>query len=184
MNLEKVIEEIHKNSNKVVSPTADPQLWDKQLKSEFNGYPVFNWTDDFNYSKCHTYEILLHPGTVAKPGSLEQEQTFIRSVGGQKYSLLLKMSVIASYYLAGVFRRQLDSNGQVIEQLIQPEIPLQVEFLQKVDQFAQRNGFEPINRTYLAQVVPNVKLDLAQCCTVYNCLFEDEDNCIPVIWYK
>lgn len=178
MTLKSLIEEIHQKWDRVIAPTANLQEWDRELQTEFVGYPVYNWTDDFNYSKCHTYEILLHKGIFYNPGSLAEEQRLIRQLGGYKYSILLKLSVIAPYYLVQVLRRELDNNGQVSEQAVEPKTPLHVQMLQRAKQFAEYHGFKQLPRDYLSQLVPDVKLELAETgtVTVYNCLFEDQDN--------
>lgn len=185
MTLESLIEEICQQWDKVMLPTADMRQWDQELQIEFRGYPVYNWTEGFNYSKCHTYEILLHKGIFYSPGSLAEEQRLIRELAGRKYSILLKLSVVAPYYLARVLRQELDNEGQVLQQAVEAEKPLQAQMLRKAEQFAEGHGFKQLPRAYLSQLVPNVELELAELgtVTVYNCLFEDQDNnAAPLIW--
>jgi hypothetical protein len=185
MTLNSLIEEIHQQLDKVINPTADVQEWNRKLQAEFLGFPVYNWTDDFNYSKCHTYEILLHKDILSNPGSLAEEQRLIRRLGGRKYSILLKLSVVVPYYLVQLLRRELDTDGQVIEQAVEPETHLHIQMLQRAQQFAEYHGFKRLPRNYLSQLVPDVKLELADpgTVTVYNCLFEDQDNNItPLIF--
>ena len=143
------------------------------MSSFFLNHSIFNWTDDFNYSKCHTYEILVKNGNWIKPTNLEQTSFLINNLGGEKVSVVLKMSVIMPYYLTDLVRQYV-KDGQVIEQIVSPLSSLQEEVLRKTEEFALMQGFQKLPETYIDRVVPNIELDLAKPATIYNCLFEDE----------
>lgn len=66
-----------------VPPSANRKQWDDMLRSIFTGYTLVNWPD-FNYGKCHTYEVLMPRGSTAAPGSLEEEQQLLRALGGAR----------------------------------------------------------------------------------------------------
>jgi hypothetical protein len=183
--IESLIEKIHENLARVAEPIDDIQKWDQLLQAKFSGYPVYNWTDGFNYSKCHTYEILLHKYIFSSSESLIDEQTLIRKLGGNKHSILIKLSIILPYYLTTVLQRQLDAKGEIIERSIIPETNFHLQMLEKANQFAERHGFQELPRDYLSYIIPDIKLELASpgTVTVYNCLFEDQDNVMnPIIF--
>jgi hypothetical protein len=180
VELREVMEHIQRHWAWVVWPKADRELdnweWDAVVAAEFAGYSMWNLGDGFNYSKCYTYAILLHPGQYRYPESLAEELERIRRFGGQQYTLLLKLSVIAPYYLAKILLRTLDGHGNRVEEEMRSPSEEHAALLRRAEEFAERQGFVRIPREYLAVLVPGAELELAQPgeVTVYNCLFEDE----------
>jgi hypothetical protein len=65
-----------------------------------------------------------------------------------------------------------------------PATAEQSMILRRVEEFARRHGMRPIPPEYLCELVPEAELELAApgSVTVYNCLFEDQDNFIPPIF--
>lgn len=173
-----LIAEIHEKWRDIIAPKADPQRWDKALREALKKHTVYNWTDDFTYSKCHSYEILLQKIPLPRPESLEAEQRLIRMMEGEKYSVLLKLSVVAPYYAVFLLRRTLGPHAEIVESVVSPQTPSQIDLLQRVRNFAVGNGYTELEGTYLSEPVPGVALELAGegKVLIYNCLFEDQDN--------
>lgn len=169
--MEDLIKEIQQRKEKILHPTADMHRWDQAL-SEF-GFPVFNWTDGFNYDKCHTYEILLHHGKWNKPTSMAEAQALITEIGGDKYSILLKISVIMPYFLVDYVHQFLD-NQKINEEIGNFQNEQQCETTSKLKKIFRGLNFKEIPRSYLKIIVPGIKLEFSDPATVYNCLFIDE----------
>ena len=176
MTLEELLKSIKLNWSTVLFPKSELSRWDKDFVRAFQGYSVFNLTD-FNYGKCHTYEILAHRGSFVEPGSLEKDKKLIMLLGGQKYSILLKLSTVLPCYLIGFFCRKFES-GEPIDRKLQPETLEHKALFQRAERFAQEKGYEPILEEFLGKPVPGASLELAEPGTVsvYNCLFEDHSN--------
>lgn len=180
MSVDALLAEIRSRWAQVRAPRANLEAWDQALAEYLRGYTVFNWTD-FNYGKCHTYEILLPRGEFSLPGSAAEGRTLLQSLGGQRHSILLRLSAVAPYYLIRLLRSNI-AGEQIVQQEVQPSTGEQQELLQRVEQFAQERGFRALPGDYLQQLVPGAALELAVpgTVTVYNCLFEDEANRPPL----
>lgn len=181
MTLEKLLSEITQNWDKVVAPDADRNRWDQALRQVFPNHTIVNWTD-LNYGKCHSYQILLPSGQHVCPGSLEEERNLLTRLGGEQRSILLKMSIVAPYYLLRVLSRKLGAKGQIEESIGEPKNVEELELTRLCSQFAERNGYVELPRQFLHALVPDAELELAEpgTATVYNCLFEDQSNHIAL----
>jgi hypothetical protein len=181
MIMAELLEKINQNWKLVLSPKANPQRWDNDMVTEFQGYSIFNLTDDFNYSKCHTYQILAHAGKLLQPASLEEGKELLVRLGGQEYSILLKLSVVLPFYQAIYLCREMVGKN-IIEKRMEPKTTEHRELLERVHGFAKARRFEVISEEYLKILVPNATLELAKpgTVTVYNCLFEDQSNHPPL----
>lgn len=180
VTLDSVIGDIQRRWAWVVSPRADRTLddwaWDAPLAREFAGSTIWNLGDGFNYSKCYTYGIPLYAGSHRYPESLTEERQLISAAGGALDILLLKLSVVAPYYIVKLVRRTVGSGGQIEESEVIADDSKHIEFVGRARQFAVTRGFAEIPSSMLNAVVPGAELDLAPVgqVTVYNCLFEDE----------
>jgi len=181
MTLEKLLSDIRQNWDTVLAPNVDRKKWDHALAQEFPGYTIVNWTD-FNYGKSHSYQILLPRGQWTVPGSLEEERNVLSQIGGEQRSILFKLSAIAPYYLLKILSRKLESGGQIGETVSDPKSNEEVELTRRCTQFAQRNGYLELPRQFLEAHVPGAELELAEpgTVTIYNCLFEDQSNHVPL----
>jgi len=181
--LETILSEIKSRKEQVISPRPSSIPWTQKIESEFEGYPVFDWTDDFNYSKCHTYEVVLHLFDLQKPKSSSDLTELVRKMEGAIYSIILKVSVIQPYYLIGLLKRSAGENQKITEKLILPQCNLHQDMLTRLEKLVENERFQKIQRELLKISVPEINLELAQFVTVYNCLFEDQDSSLPIIWY-
>lgn len=179
--LETVLDQIRQNWAYVVWPRADrlelsDTKWDDALSIAFPSYTIWNLGDNFNYSKCHTYAILLHPGRLSEPRSYAEAVGLVERLGGCEVILLLKLSAVVPYYLITLLARIVNDHGTLVEQYIAPTTHKQIEALRQASAWAENQGFVAIPEEYLAVVVPGAELELAEPgkVTVYNCLFEDE----------
>ncbi len=175
-------EEIDARRDEIAAPSADRTRWDHSLRVLFDGYSLENWTD-FNYGKCHTYEILMPRGQLALSGSLEDEQQLLRNLGGSRASLLLKLSAIAPYYLISVVERYLDDrSGSIHERYERARNEEERGLWTIASAFAEQHGFSAIDLESLSMPIPEIEMELAEpgTTTVYNCLFEDQANNAPL----
>jgi hypothetical protein len=165
-----------------VPPSADRGRWDDILRAIFAGYTLVNWTD-VNYGKCHTYEVMMPRGSTAAPGSLEEEQQLVRALGGSRASLLLKLSVIAPYYLLCVVVRDLEAHAESVrERYVQPRSAEEQDLWTRAVEFAEQHGFSAIDLESLSAPISEIEIELAEPGAViaYNCLFEDQANLVPL----
>lgn len=175
-------EEVVSRRDEIAAPTAERTRWDDLLRAVFAGYAVENWTD-FNYGKCHTYEILMPRGLDAAPGSIEEEQQLLRSLGGSRASLLLKLSAVAPYYLLCVTVRSFDDRGDSVHERYEQARSAEEQALWTLAvQFASEHGFSAIDLESLSMPMPEIEMELAEpgTVTVYNCLFEYQANIAPL----
>jgi hypothetical protein len=181
MRLQMLRDEILARRDEIAAPSADRTRWDDTLRALFTGYTLVNWTD-FNYGKCHTYEVLMPRGATTSPGSLEEEQQLLRSLGGSRASLMLKFSVIAPYYLLCIAVRDVDAHDEVHERYMQPRDAEERELWARAVGFAKQHGFSAIDLESLSAPVSEIEMELAEpgTVTVYNCLFEDQANIGPL----
>ena len=171
-------EEIISRRDEIAAPSADRMQWNDALRAILPDYRLENWTD-FNYSKCHTYELLLPREIRSSPGSLEEEQQLIQSLGGSRASLLLKLSAIAPYYLLCVVVRTINpQDGSVHERYTLSRSTEERGLWEQLVSFAEQSGFSPIDPESLSMLIPEIEMELAEPGTVtaYNCLFEDQAN--------
>lgn len=182
MRLQTLRDEILARRDEIAAPSADRMHWDDALRAVFTGYTLVNWTD-FNYGKCHTYEVLMPRGSTTSPGSFEEEQQLQRAIGGSRASLLLKLSVIAPYYLLCVVVRDIDAQDESVrERSVQPRGVEDRELWARAVGFAAQHGFSAIDLESLSAPISEVEMELAEpgTVTVYNCLFEDQANIAPL----
>lgn len=177
LTLQTVIQDIRSNWNQVTNPTADRFQWDEALSKAFEGYPVWNSTD-FNYGKCHSYEIVLHRRELRPAGSAKAQQAQIKQLGGTMSVLVLLLSVVANYYLLSFVQQR---RGQLPRET-QPKTKTHKELVSRAHQFATLHGFRDLPQEYLEHVLPDVELDLAErgSVKIFNCLFEDLDSSTPL----
>lgn len=76
---DRLIEEIRRNLNRILAPSADRFRWDSELCRAFPRHSIVNNTD-FNYGKCHSYEIMLPAGRCTPAGSKSEEQALKQSL--------------------------------------------------------------------------------------------------------
>ena len=182
MTLDDVIADIQSNWARVVAPRADRDLddyqWDRALAAEFPGHSAWNIGDGFNYSKCYTYVIPVDTEDLSYEEWFAHEPEVITRLGGQEYLIVLKLSVVAPYYLETMIQRTIDDQGRIKERETEPMGAEQLELTQRSLQFAERNGFTQLPKEFINELVPHAALELAEpgTVTVYNCLFEDEHN--------
>jgi hypothetical protein len=182
MRLQTLRDEILARRDEIAAPSADRMRWDDTLHAIFTGYTLVNWTD-FNYGKCHTYEILMPRGSTASPASVEEEQQLLRALGGSRASLLLKLSVVAPYYLLCIVVRDIDAYDESIrERYVQPRGAEERELWARAVGFAEQHRFSSIDLESLSAPVSEIEMELAEPGTVmvYNCLFEDQANIAPL----
>lgn len=182
MRLQILRDEILSRRDEIAAPSADRMQWDDALGAIFAGYTLVNWTD-FNYGKCHTYEVLLPRGLAASPGSFEEERQLQRALGGSRSSLLLKLSAIAPYYLICIAVRDLDALGESVrERYVRPRGAEEQELWARGNEFAKQHGFSAIDPASLAAPISEIEMELAEpgTVTIYNCLFEDQANIAPL----
>lgn len=170
-----VVKSIRDNWGVVLNPVDDPNRWTSDLQRLFPYNSVFNWTD-FNYGKAHSYEIVLHEGKYLPPHNRDEERAVLASLGGLRYSMLLRLSVVAPYYSVQFLRRKLDADGQIQDRIqSRPWRNADVKALVTASRFCDSHHFEYLNDEVLTAVIPDVELELAEegTVTVFNCLFED-----------
>lgn len=179
LSLQRVIQDIEQNRETVRAPSSERDRWSRILASQFEKYTVWNWTD-FTYDKCHSYEILLHPGKFQKPGSRDEERVLISQLGGHLYALELMLSVVAPYYIIKLVHLTAD------EQIPKAETPQpdQQKFIKRAERLVERHGFQKLPREYFDHPMPNIDLELAPKgkATIFNCLFTDTDLPSSAVW--
>jgi len=177
--LTRIVQEILDNKHNLEQVGGDRNEWDEALRVEIPDYSFFNLTD-FNYGKCHTYEIYLPAGIFKEPGSLQEERQLIQHLGGRRFGFLLKLSSVAPYFLLQLLSRTVDPSGQVSEEFTKTSTVEQRKMAEKLSRFAKSHAFRPIPLEFLTHRIPGIELELAKPGTVnvYNCLFEDQDNFI------
>jgi hypothetical protein len=177
--LEMVIRDIEENWDRVVSPQADPGRWSEALAVEFYGYTVWNWTE-FNYDRCHAYEIVMHPGAYVRPGSRDAWRILAQQLGGRLYSLNLMLSAVAPYYIVKVICVEEDGQPRTVEAVS----PIHQQLLDRAERFAQSRGFQKLPGQYFEHMLPDVELEIAPRgqVTVFNCLFTDSDLPLSQVW--
>ena len=180
-----ILDDIRRHWELVVAPNADPRKWDRELAAAVAGYSVWNLTD-FNYDKCHTYVIPAHRADIDEPGSAEADRALIARLGGRRHDVLLKLSVVLPYYLVALLEREVDAGGAIVERLSRQPTAEQSALAGRVEDFARRQGAAVIPRELLCELVPGAELELADpgTVTVYNCLFDDQDNSSPPIFCR
>jgi hypothetical protein len=99
-----VVSDIQNNWDRVLLPSADRSQWHDDLQRLFSRYSIWNYTD-FTYDKCHTYAILLHPGSFIESGTIQQETALIARLGGTLTYLVVNLSVGAPYFRVRLERR-------------------------------------------------------------------------------
>ena len=163
MTVDQVIADIQHHWAWVVAPRADRTLddthWDRLLAAAFPGHAIWNLGDGFNYSKCYTYIILVEEGRLSYEEWWDQEKRLIQRLGGQEHLLLLKLSVVAPYFLVEVLQRSLSEDGHIREREIYPPTSQQRDLVHRAEQFAERHGFTLLPRAYLRQLVPHAELE-------------------------
>lgn len=176
-----MFDQIRQNWAYVVWPRADrleltDARWNDALAAAFPDHRIENLGDNFNYSKCHTYTIMLQPGRIRHTGTYAEEMELIAQLGGRYVMLLLKLSAVVPYYLLTLLVRTLGAQGTIVEQHFAQTTPEEIDLWRRAQDWAESQGFAPIPEEYLTVVVPGAELELADPgkVTIYNCLFEDE----------